>query len=93
MEIYGKPYALIAVAYGLKIIEVSDPSNPAILGSLTLNGYSNGISTVEIGEKFYAFIANGNEGLKIIGVSDPSNPVLVSSLYISGHAFGIIIME
>ena len=63
MEIYGKPYALIAVAYGLKIIEVSDPSNPAILGSLTLNGYSNGISTVEIGEKFYAFIANGNEGL------------------------------
>ena len=63
MEIDDKPYALIGVQNGLKIIEVSDPSNPAILGSLTLNGYSNGISTVEIGEKFYAFIANGNEGL------------------------------
>ena len=48
---------------------------------------------MEIREKFYALIANGNEGLKIIDVSDPSNPVLVSSLYISGHAFGIIIME
>ena len=78
---------------GLKIIEVSDPSYPAIRGSLSFDGYSNGISTVEIREKFYALIANGNEGLKIIDVSDPSNPKLVSSLDIFGHAHGIIIME
>ena len=48
---------------------------------------------MEIREKFYALIANGNEGLKIIDVSDPSNPKLVSSLDIFGHAHGIIIME
>ena len=93
MEIDGKPYAFIAVALGLKIIEVSDPSYPTIRGSLSFDGYSNGISTVEIREKFYALIANGNEGLKIIDVSDPSNPKLVSSLDIFGHAHGIIIME
>ena len=44
---------------------------------------------MEIREKFYALIANGNEGLKIIDVSDPSNPVLVSNLSINGHAIGI----
>ena len=93
MEIDDKPYALIGVQNGLKIIEVSDPSQPAIRGSLSFDGYSNGISTVEIREKFYALIANGNNGLKIIDVSDPSNPKPVSSLYIKGHAYGIIIME
>ena len=56
---------------GLKIIDVSDPKNPVLAGSMSTGGYAYGVSSIEIGVKIYAFLVNNNVGLKIIDVSDP----------------------
>ena len=53
---------------GLKIIEVSDPQKPVIVGSIVTGGYAYGVSTLEIGVKIYALVADYNAGLKIIQI-------------------------
>ena len=42
---------------GLNIFEVTDPSNPAIVGNLGTN-YAVGVSAMKIRGKNYAFIAD-----------------------------------
>ena len=51
------------------------------------------VSTVEIGVKIYALVANINTGLKIIEVSDPYNPVLVGSLSSVVNAIAVSTVE
>ena len=41
------------------------------VSSIATGGYVWGVSTLEIGVKIYALVANGDLGLKIIEVSDP----------------------
>ena len=65
---------------GLKIIEVNDPENPVLVGSIDTNGKSMGISTIEMGRIIYALVADYNGGFKMIELSDPRNPVLVCSV-------------
>ena len=77
MEKEGNIYALV-VDYmeGLKIINVTDPINPALVSNfITKNARE--VSTMIIREKIYAFVVDA--GLKIIEVTDPLNSVLVLS--------------
>ena len=64
---------------GLKIIEVSDPSNPVLVSSFEFR-YTNSVSTIEIRGKLYALVSTDYRGLLIIEVSDPSHPALVGSI-------------
>ena len=43
---------------GLKIIDVSDPYNPVLVGSISTDGYAYGISTIKIEAKIYALVAS-----------------------------------
>ena len=62
-----KIYALVADgSAGLKIIEVTDPSNPVLASSIDTNGEARGVSTLINREKIYALVADGSAGLKII---------------------------
>lgn len=63
-------YAYIADKNALKIIEISDPSEPIERGSCLLDEKINGIFVV--GE--HAFAAVGIDGLQIIDISDASSP-------------------
>ena len=54
----------------LKIIDVSDPYNPLIVGSIRTGGLVSGLSTLEIGVNIYALVANWDAGLKIIDMRD-----------------------
>ena len=72
MQIREKIYALIAdISAGLKIIELTDPYNPVIVGSIDTNGSAYAVSTMQILDKIYALVADWNFGLKIIEVTDP----------------------
>ena len=48
---------------GLKIIEVTDPYNPTLEGSIGTNGISLGVSTMYKGEKIYALRTDYSAGL------------------------------
>ena len=56
IEIETKTYALVA-DYNVLIINVTDPSNPAIVGNLGTN-FAVSVSTLKIKGKNYAFVAD-----------------------------------
>jgi len=61
----------------LKIIDISNPAAPSLVGSYTYN------TKTEIGDIYvsgdYAYVACGNAELKIIDISNPAAPSLVGS--------------
>ena len=79
MYIGEKLCALIAAgSFGLKIIEVSDPSKLSLIGSLAFESeIASDVSTMIIAGKLYALLKMKYH-LRIIEVSDPYNPLLVS---------------
>jgi len=60
---------------GLAVVDVSDPANPAVLGSL--GGFS--AVTVDVAADIAA-VACGNAGLLVVDVSDPAAPVVAGSI-------------
>ena len=61
---------------GLKIINMADPANPTLTGSLAL-----GSNTAKIAVNGnYAYVADRSYGLYIVDVSNPASPVQVSSV-------------
>ena len=80
----GKTYALVTstVDDNLQIINITDPTNPSLIKSITdgdagyeeLDG-ARGLTTVEIGGSNYALIASSDDdGVQIINITDPENP-------------------
>jgi len=66
---------------GLKVIDVSDPSSPTLLGKYDTKGFSHGV-TVSADNKTVYVSDNGEDGgtpgLRVIDVSDPQNPTLIT---------------
>ncbi len=66
---------------GLKIIDVTDPTNPTLLGKLDTKGFSHGITISDDDNTIY-ISDNGEDGgtpgLRIIDVSDPTNPNMIA---------------
>ena len=85
MYIGKKLCALIAAgSFGFKIIEVSDPSKPILIGSLAfVDEEASDVSTMIIAGKLYALLIMKYD-LRIIEVSDPYNPLLISK-YTTTH--------
>ncbi|MGA2092408.1 MAG: hypothetical protein ABSH16_03235 [Sedimentisphaerales bacterium] len=60
---------------GLKIIDVSNPSGPVLLGSCDTNGPAYGVDVAGS----VAVVADYNAGVKTIDVCDPCNPSIIGS--------------
>jgi hypothetical protein len=71
-------YAYVGGETSLKVIDISNKSNPVIVGSVGIGstGYANHLDVV--GNKAYVALSAG--GLKIFDISTPTNPILVSSI-------------
>lgn len=65
-------YAYVGVYGGLKVMNISTPSNPQLVASLPYSGYSR---DVRINGNL-AFVP-GDQGLRIIDISTPTNPALI----------------
>ncbi|MDK9699582.1 MAG: hypothetical protein OEM52_05510 [bacterium] len=81
-------YAYVASEdLGLRIVNISDPSNPSVVGSYDTPGMANGVAV----SGNYAYVADGLSGLKVIDVSVPSNPQLVGGYDTPGNAVNIAV--
>lgn len=72
---------------GLKIVDVSNPENPTIIGVCDTPGTATDV-TVEGG---YAYVADDYSGLQVIDVHDPTHPALVGTCATPGRAFGVAV--
>lgn len=66
------------------IIDLSTPSTPNIIGSLTLNG--NPVNLAMEGNYAYVSSEDNSSELQIISVNNPENPVLVGTYNAPGNA-------
>lgn len=73
---------------GLLVVNITDLTNPDLLGS-----YQDGdesVYDVEIRDN-YAFLAHGSSGLKIVDITDPENIVEISTFDDGGFAWEIFL--
>jgi len=82
--------AFVADAYrGLQIVDVSDPRNPVIIGSV--NTLSDVYDVALFGNLAFVTGELQNEDLIVLDVSDPRNPVILGSVDNSDTGFGFAI--
>ena len=72
---------------GLRVINVSTPTNPVEVGFYDTPGHANGVAVVGS----YAYIADGGSGLRVINVSTPTNPTEVGFYDTPGSAYGVAV--
>ena len=73
---------------GVQIIDITNPSNPTAVSSITdgVDGFTElkgaaSIITTTIGSSTYALVASSDDdGVQIIDITNPSNPTAVSSI-------------
>ena len=78
---YSGNYAYVADSFnGLAIVNISNPTAPALAGSYDTVGHVEDVAIVGN----YAYVADGI-GLVILNISDPTTPTLAGS-YDTGYA-------
>jgi len=65
-----------AVQGGLEMVDVTDPANPALVGSFYFE--ANFFGSLDVVDGF-AYVATGDSGLQILDVGDPAAPALAGS--------------
>ncbi len=80
------------VAYGAAgddtlLIDVSDPADPALLGSVVSPGSLVYGASADGG---FAFLANSTQGLRVLDVTDVSNPVTIGQLDTPDFALDVV---
>ena len=79
-------YAYVADGFsGLQVIDISDPSNPFIIGSIRF-GWRFTVGVYVTGN--YAYTVG--HGLQVIDISDPTNPRIVGSTDTPGGAIYVV---
>jgi hypothetical protein len=82
-------YAYVADAWeGLRVVDVSTPSNPTEVGFYDTPGWGAAGVAVAGG---YAYVADRNSGLRVVDVSNPSNPTEVGFYDTPGDAWGVAV--
>jgi hypothetical protein len=74
---------------GLVILDVSNPAETQILGSLNTLGYTEGVAL----DGKYAVLADGPLGVQIADISDPANPTFVSSAYSLAYVYAVALQN
>ena len=91
--IAGKTYVVVSggVDDGMEIIDISDPTSPTSVGSVTddnttarqgkllKNANGNAITTID-GSTYAIIVATTDDGIEIIDISDPTSPTPVGRL-------------
>lgn len=79
-------YAYIAAGYvGLKIVNVSNPSNPVDVAAVNTAGFSSDV----VVNSTYAYVADSYNGMLILDVSNPANPIFKSKFTGTGQILGV----
>lgn len=82
-------YAYLCVSWtGLRIVDISDKTNPSLESELST---ANPFSIYKEGNT--AYIASPNEGLITIDVTDKSNPVKLDSAFYTTHSVSVCVND
>jgi hypothetical protein len=84
------PYAYVTAGYGpryLAVVDISNPLNPHVVGSVVLLGWSFGVAV----SGHYAYIADAGAGMTVVDIADPYAPVVVANVATPGYADGIAV--
>jgi hypothetical protein len=66
------PYAYVTdSSVGLRVVDISDSTNPTEVGSYETSGSANDVTV----SGRYAYVADGSAGLRVIDIRDPTRPV------------------
>lgn len=85
--IIGSNACVTTGATGLRMVDLSDPAHPILLGTCPLTGTTYGLEVVGN----YAFVAAYNGGLRIVDISAPGNPIEIGSLAVPGYAYDVAV--
>ncbi len=72
--------------HGLKILDISTPSAPALLGTYDTPGNALGVAV----QGSVAYVADGTS-LQLINITTPSSPSFLGSIGSAGFAFGVTV--
>ncbi len=72
MAIFSAYLFIAAGAFGLRIVNIYDPTSPILADFIEVLGSPQGIAFGE-GTNDYAYIASGSAGLRVISTADPYN--------------------
>jgi hypothetical protein len=72
---------------GLRIVDISDPTNPVEIGAWDSPGYAEGVAV----SGDFAYLADGPYGLWIVEVSDSADPTPVSAAFKMNYAFDVTV--
>jgi hypothetical protein len=74
--------------FGLKVIDISNPSNPTGVGFLYMPDYAMGVAVRDT----LVYVADDwSGGLRIVNVSDPTNPVEIGSCQTPDYALDVVV--
>jgi hypothetical protein len=71
----GKVYVAYGTA-GLRIVDVTTPSQPSVLSTLALSGESRGV----VVSGSYAYVAAMDSGVHVVDVTNPASPARLSTI-------------
>jgi len=92
IKVVGNYAYVVCGSSGLQVIDVSNPSAPAIIGSVKTGlmfTSAEGISV--IGN--YAYVADSYTGLQVIDISKPSEPIIIGWVDTIGSPFNVTAVE
>ena len=79
-------YIVDNFAEDLKVVDVSDPANPSLSGSVNVGPNPNSDPRAVVAQGNYAYVLEDNANrLRVFDVSDPTNPSLAGNLGIGGE--------
>jgi hypothetical protein len=82
----GSQYLYAACgASGVQVLDISNPSSPALAGSYDTLGYTEDIYLKDN----HAILADGPNGIQVLDISVPSSPQWVSEAYSLAYAYDI----
>ncbi|HSN78223.1 MAG TPA: CARDB domain-containing protein [Anaerolineae bacterium] len=84
--------ALVAAGgQGVQSVDITDPSTPQLVGTLSLPGEANDVAMIERAGQKYALVAAGAAGLQVIDVNDPASLQAIGSYDTPNNAVGVAV--
>jgi len=81
--------AFVSDSYGLRVIDISDYSNPTQIGFYEVQASGDSRSVAIAGD--YVYVANEYSGLHVINISDPTNPTEIGHYETPGVSYDVAI--
>jgi len=89
LDVVGDLAYVAAGSTGLQVVDVSDRTNPHIVGALDTPG--NAFDVRVVGTT--AYVADGASGLAIMDVGDPTHPKLLGAVDTTGTALDVVVKD